>query len=83
MRSRALLHKNKLHDFTVFAIGEGYLVEHTKGAWEVLRLRLPDAAGTNLPLIYYERARGDHLTVMAGEPLALVQRYLIQRGRRR
>ena len=81
MRSRCLLHNNKLKDFKKFAIAEGYDVEPTVGAWEVLRLRMRDPAGTNPPLIYYVRARGDHLTVMDGEPLALVQRYLKERAR--
>lgn len=52
MRSRNLLHKSKLELFKKWLVDNNWVIEETKGAYEVLRARHVD---TKLPLLLYDR----------------------------
>lgn len=72
MRTRSLLHRNKLEAFAAWCLGEGFSVERNKAVYEVLRVRVP---GVAQPVLVYDRSRGDHLTLFGlGE--RLVRRFI-------
>lgn len=77
MRSRALLHKNKLDDFSDFLKSRGWTLEQPVG-YEVLRAFHPSVRG---PLLLHERLTGDHYTAW-GLSLQLVLDYLRQKRRK-
>lgn len=61
MRSRCLLHKNKIDEFAKWLFERGWKKEDTKGFYEVLRMRHPRHKD---PLIVYYRLNAkEHLTV--------------------
>lgn len=62
MANRNTLHINKLEDFKEWLIKEGWEIESTKGAYEVLRAR---KQGRKSPLIVYGKSDAkEHLSVM-------------------
>lgn len=81
-RRRDLLHRNKLEAFRTWALANGYreYPVSPKSAWEVLRLEKIDPAGNCPHLVFYVRARGDHITTY-GDGTALVQCWLALRNR--
>ena len=44
-RRRDLLHRDRLHEFRLWAARNGYVIEPTKGAFEVLRVRGSNTSG--------------------------------------
>ncbi len=75
MAVRNLLHKNKLDDFRQWLIKEGWVIEPTKGDYEVLRAR----KGNKPPLIVYARNNiKEHVTVQARD-VYIVRAYLRER----
>lgn len=73
MATRNLLHKDHLEKFKVWLVGDGWTIEKTVGAYEVLRARKP---GREHPLIIYTKAGAkEHYTVMARD-FGVVQAFL-------
>lgn len=72
-RSRSTLHKNKLEDFREYLKFRGFVLEPTKGDFEVIRARHP--LGKEPLIIHGRTAGGDHLTAW-GVGLTLTKQYL-------
>ena len=73
MRSRCLLHKNKLEDFEKWLAAHGWVLEPAVGEWEILRARKP---GKNGVLLVYDRLNvKEHYTVF-GESMEAVHRFI-------
>jgi hypothetical protein len=70
-RARNLLALTKVVDFAAWAVCQGYKVEPTKGAYEVLRLRKKGES----PVLFFRRDRGEHATSYA-EGTTLVQQWI-------
>ncbi len=58
-RTRSLLHRNKLEDFTQWLTSNEYKLLETRGDYEVLRWR----EGDGRMAFVYDRHQGDHFTV--------------------
>jgi hypothetical protein len=79
-RRRDLLHRDRLHEFRLWAARNGYVIEPTKGAFEVLRVR---EAGGGAPIIFHERGSNtsgngdgsDHITA-TGKGVRMVLDFL-------
>lgn len=80
-RTRNLLHYNKLNEFVKWAESQGYELEPSppEAHYEVARLRQPNLSGTNLPILFYKRARTDHVTTH-GEGTELVEKWLNEKN---
>lgn len=77
MRSRSLLHLNKLADFKAFCASRGWREESIKGPYEVLRMTRTCSS----PLIVYARnGATEHLTV-AGVALEIARAFVRERTR--
>lgn len=75
MRTRALLHRNKLEDFKKWLLANGYEYKENQGTYEILRWK--GKAGQPIPMIY-DRDRGDHLTA-SNSAYSFVRRFIRQR----
>lgn len=73
MRSRCLLHKNKLDQFEEFLKKNGWIIEETKGVWEYLRAKHPDRSG--YLQVYGRNKMKEHLTVF-GEGINIAHRFI-------
>lgn len=73
MRSRCLLHKTRLEEFRDFCASQGWVLEPTKGDYEVLRMRHKDVKE---PLMVHEKSGAkEHLTTW-GYSQKWVQKFL-------
>lgn len=59
MAERCILHKNKLPQFREWLFSKGFVIESTKGDYEVLRAK----KGKNTVIIYERLNAKEHLTV--------------------
>ena len=59
MAERCILHKSKLNQFREWLFSKGYVIESTKGDYEVLRAK----KGKNTVIIYEKLYAKEHLTV--------------------
>lgn len=58
---RNLLHKNKLEDFKTYLVENGWIIQDTKGVFEVLRAVNPDIR--KRPLIVYSGKSAEHYSL--------------------
>ena len=61
MASRNILHRSKLENFKEYLISKGWVIQDTKGLYEVLRAVTPDVM--KRPLIIYSGRSKEHLSV--------------------
>jgi len=61
MASRNILHRNKLESFKEYLISKGWVMQDTKGIYEVLRAVNPKVM--KRPLIIYSGRSKEHLSV--------------------
>ena len=74
-RDRATIHMNKVPEFKEFLVTLGYVMEETKGPYEIIRARL----GVKPPVIFHKRDRTNHLTVWGREGQSLSARFMHRR----
>lgn len=72
-KTRCLLHRNDLKDFTAWLVTKGFEIHTKKGFWEELR-----AKKNNKWLIIFDRLRGDHFTV-PGDAVEIVRHYYLSK----
>jgi len=63
MAERGLLHLDKVDAFAAWLEARGWVREPTKGIYEVLRMRSPEAPA---PMILFARDRSRHATTQGG-----------------
>jgi predicted RNA binding protein YcfA (HicA-like mRNA interferase family) len=73
MRSRCLLHKNKLEEFEKWLKARGWVMEPTKGTYEYMRATHPKKKGTLL--VYARENIKEHYTVF-GESLDAAHQFI-------
>lgn len=76
MRSRALLHRTKLEEFSQWLQENGWELEATVGSYEALRARHYQHRE---PILIYYRLSGDHYTTH-GISLRMVTKYLREKN---
>lgn len=74
MRSRNILHLNKLDDFTAYAEARGFFSDETRGEFEVLRLRhhFPHKA----TMLFFKTLKNVHVTAQGERAVKLVNEYI-------
>ena len=61
MASRNILHRSKLESFKEYLVSKGWVIQDTKGLYEVLRAVNPEVM--KRPLIIYDGKSKEHLSV--------------------